>query len=101
MSAVGTGAIGPVSVRYAAQIRELLFAQAIQRMAADQEAARAQADADRTARAEAAARAEPASQPLRAQLEISPPPLAIHAESSDQADTAGTEPAAHLIDIQA
>ena len=35
MSAVGTGAIGPVSVRYAAQIRQLLFAQAIQRIAAE------------------------------------------------------------------
>lgn len=52
MSADATGAIGPVSVRYAAQIRELLYAQAVQRMAADQEAARANADAERAARAE-------------------------------------------------
>ena len=40
MSADATAAIGPVSVRYAAQIRELLYAQALQRMAADREAAR-------------------------------------------------------------
>ncbi|HOY76817.1 MAG TPA: hypothetical protein PLN33_03355 [Hyphomonadaceae bacterium] len=52
MSADATGAIGPVSVRYAAQIRELLYAQAMQRMAADQEAARANADAERAARHE-------------------------------------------------
>ena len=52
MSADATGAIGPVSVRYAAQIRELLYAQAVQRMAADQEAARANAEAERAARAE-------------------------------------------------
>ncbi len=52
MSAEATGAIGPVSVRYAAQIRELLYAQAVQRMAADQEAARASADAERAARTE-------------------------------------------------
>lgn len=52
MSAEGTGAIGPISVRYAAQIRELLYAQAMQRMAADQEAARANADAERAARTE-------------------------------------------------
>jgi hypothetical protein len=44
MSAGATGAVGPVSVRYAAQIRELLFAQAMQRMAAEQEAARASND---------------------------------------------------------
>jgi hypothetical protein len=52
MSADATGAVGPVSVRYAAQIRELLYAQAMQRMAADQEAARANADAERAARTE-------------------------------------------------
>lgn len=41
MSDGSTGAVGPVSVRYAAQIRELLYAQAVQRMVADEEAARA------------------------------------------------------------
>ena len=58
MSAVGTGAIGPVSVRYAAQIRQLLFAQAIQRIAADQEAARAQSNADRAAHVEPARKSD-------------------------------------------
>jgi hypothetical protein len=54
MSAGSTNGIGPVSVRYAAQIRELLFTQAVQKAAAEQEAAR-QADA-----AEKAARLQPA-----------------------------------------
>jgi len=68
MSAGELGVIGPVSVRYAAQIRELLFAQAMQRMAADQEAARAQTQADRATRIEAAATAEEARQPLQARI---------------------------------
>jgi len=35
-----TEGIGPLSVRYAAQLRELLYSQAAQRAAAEQEAAR-------------------------------------------------------------
>ncbi len=54
MSAAAPGAVGPVSVRYAAQIRELLFAQAMQRMAAEQEAVRASDAAERAASADAA-----------------------------------------------
>ncbi|MDP3736194.1 MAG: hypothetical protein Q8R02_02325 [Hyphomonadaceae bacterium] len=45
--------IGPVSVRYAAQIREMLYSQAVKKMVAEQEAARAEAAAERTARLEA------------------------------------------------
>ena len=52
MGAVLSG-IGPVSVRYAAQIREMLYVQAVKKMVAEQEAARAEAAAERTARLEA------------------------------------------------
>jgi hypothetical protein len=45
--------IGPVSVRYAAQIREMLYNQAVRKMVAEQEAARAEAAAERTSRLEA------------------------------------------------
>ena len=91
MSASGSGAIGPVSVRYAAQIRELLFAQAMQRMAADQEAARA----------ESAARAEPP----RGSTEAKAAPA--EAGQTEPADAPAVfRPAAsverpHLVDVQA
>jgi hypothetical protein len=101
MSAGATGAIGPVSVRYAAQIRELLYAQAVQRMAADQEAARANAEADRTARAEAAAKAAADAEPLRAKIqapEAAPAPEPVKAPEPKPEAPATT---AHLVDIQA
>lgn len=104
MSAGGSGAIGPVSVRYAAQIRELLHAQAVQRMAADQEAARARAEADRTARMEAAAKAEEARASLHARIEPPPPPASpTTAAPPDPAPAkAETRPTTGaLIDIQA
>jgi hypothetical protein len=47
MSAVLAGNIEGISARYAAQIRELLYLQAVKRMVADQEAARAEAQAQR------------------------------------------------------
>jgi hypothetical protein len=47
------GGVGPVSVRYAAQIRDLLYTQAVKQMVAQQEAARAELAAERTARLEA------------------------------------------------
>ena len=88
MSAVGTGAIGPVSVRYAAQIRQLLFAQAIQRIAADQEAARAQSNADRAARVEPAPKSEE-PKPVEISETIAEPKLVV------------TAAPAQLVDIQA
>lgn len=112
MSAGDTGAIGPVSARYAAQIRELLYAQAIQRMAADQEAARARAEADRQAAAQSAAKAEELRQPLRAKVEppeaapLAPPVQAAAPRLSDapvetgQAPPAANAPA-QIVDIQA
>lgn len=87
MSADATGAIGPVSVRYAAQIRELLYAQAVQRMAADQEAARASAEAERAARAEPS----PKEEPVNAKVE----PLQTLQRPEPVKPPAVTPPAAH------
>lgn len=91
MSASGSGAIGPVSVRYAAQIRELLFAQAMQRMAADQEAARVKA----------ATQAEPP----RTSVEDKAVPAELArtspADSFAEAQSPATAATPHLVDIQA
>ena len=87
MSADATAAIGPVSVRYAAQIRELLYAQALQRMAADQEAARASAQAER----------QPDPEPIKAKFDAQRP--ATPDVKSEPAPTI-TSPA-QLVDIQA
>lgn len=98
MSAGTTGAIGPVSARYAAQIRELLHAQAMQRLAAEDEAARQAAAAEREARAEAIAKLGADDPPGKtsetsttAQVPQPPKPQDV------KADTA----AGHLVDIQA
>ena len=64
MSAVLNG-IGPVSARYAAQIRELLYVQAIKRLAAESEAARAEAEAERL---EAVRPSVPASEPVKVEV---------------------------------
>lgn len=89
MSASGSGAIGPVSVRYAAQIRELLFAQAMQRMAADQEAARVEAAAQ--------------TEPPRTSVEDKtvPADLARTSPASAEAKSPATAATPHLVDIQA
>jgi hypothetical protein len=63
----GLSGVGPVSVRYAVQIRELLQSQSAKRAAAEQEVARA----EQAARA-AAARAE-AIDSLRSSLQLSEP----------------------------
>lgn len=99
MSAGAPGAIGPVSVRYAAQIRELLYAQAMQRMAAEQEAARATAAADeRSARAEAA-RAK-ASEPLDVKV-TAPEPAAKPEPAKAPEPKPEPQPTGQLVDIQA
>lgn len=96
MSAAATGAIGPISVRYAAQIRELLQAQAVQRMAADQQAARAAAQAERNARADAASKTKEAEPP---KVESSEP--AVRPELTKAAEPKPEPaPAGHLVDIQ-
>ena len=99
MSPGAPGAIGPVSVRYAAQIRELLQVQAVQRMAADQEAARASAEAERTASVEASAKAAK-DEPLHTRVEAPNP--APRPEPVKPAEVKPEAPAAtHLVDIQA
>jgi hypothetical protein len=60
MSAGSTHGIGPVSVRYAAQIRELLYTQAVQKAVAEQEAARQQDAAEKAARLQPPADEAPA-----------------------------------------
>jgi hypothetical protein len=60
----GLSGVGPISVRYAVQIRELLHAQSIKRIAAEQEAARA----EQASRAAAARRA--AVDALRSSLKL-------------------------------
>ncbi len=100
MSAGAPGAIGPVSVRYAAQIRELLYAQAMHRMAAEQEAARATAAADeRSARAEAAVRAKQ-SEPLDVKV-AAPDPTAKPEPVKAAEPKPEPQPTGQLVDIQA
>lgn len=98
MSADATAAIGPVSVRYAAQIRELLFAQAMQRMAADQEAARASAEAERAARAEPAPKAKDV-EPVNAKVDAPAP--AQRAEAVKQPEAKAEATTGQYVDIQA
>lgn len=97
MSADATGAIGPVSVRYAAQIRELLYAQAMQRMVADREAARASEAAER------AERAEPKAKDPELHVKVEPLPAAQRREAKPAATAAKPEHAApgQFVDIQA
>jgi hypothetical protein len=97
MSAGATGAIGPVSVRYAAQIRELLYAQAMQRMAADREAARVAANAEREARAEAAKAKD--VEPINAKVET-PRRVDLPGPVRTPEAKADTD-AGQLVDIQA
>ncbi|MFT3725338.1 MAG: hypothetical protein QM773_17350 [Hyphomonadaceae bacterium] len=98
MSAGATGAVGPVSVRYAAQIRELLFAQAMQRMAAEQEAARAADAAQRAANAEAAKMKEP--EPIDAKVEA-PKQVGLPAPIKAPEAKPETATTGQLVDIQA
>lgn len=98
MSADGAGAIGPVSVRYAAQIRELLHAQALQRMAAAEEAARASVQAERAARIEPSEKAEE-PEPVKAKAK----PAAAAQPQAEPAKTEKADPApvGRFVDIQA
>lgn len=95
MSTSSTGAVGPVSVRYAAQIRHLLYTQAVHRMAADQEAARARTEAERSARTEST---DKPGEPLDVKV-TKPDPAADTAAPQAPADKPA--PTGHLLDIQA
>ncbi len=103
MSAV-VGGIGPLAVRYAAQIRELLYSQAMKRMAAEQEAARADAAAERAARLEALQwQMAPAwvEEPVKVEAETAK--KAEHAEPIRQPEPSDRAPvpAAQIFDEQA
>ena len=75
--------------------------QAVQRMAADQEAARARTEAERAARVEAAQKTEEARKPLQAKVEApEPAPVKPVEAAAEYKPPAATEPA-HLVDIQA
>jgi len=102
MSAFLAGGVEGVSARYAAQIRELLYAQAIRRMAADEEAARAEAAAaERSARIEKLTTPR-VEEPVKVEIESAPA-----AELADPVrQPAGQEappaaPLAQIIDVQA
>ncbi len=96
----GLGGIGPVSVRYALQIRELLNVQAIKRMVAEQEAARVDAEAGRAERIEAIrARNEVfAEEPVKVDVksDISAPADKPAPEAKEPAPTSG-----QLVDVHA
>jgi hypothetical protein len=85
-----TQGIGPLSVRYAAQIRELLYTQAVDRMAAEQEAARA------AEHAREAERIKPPEEPVKVDIETRKPEPAPVA----QAEPAAEPMLAKLVDIQ-
>jgi len=95
MSAV-LGGVGPVSVRYAAQIKQLLFSQALQRLVAEQEAARDSAEADKAARVEEPVKADAETKAAK----TASPPAPIRAETPAAAP-AETPPPATFVDIQA
>ncbi len=96
MSDGSTGAVGPVSVRYAAQIRDLLYAKAVQRMVADEQAARAQSEAERAARVEPV---EKPTEPLDVKVDKSEPVAYVAAKPAPADKPAVTT--GQLVDIQA
>lgn len=93
MGAAPLGGIGPVSVRYAAQIRELLYAQAVHRMAAEEEAARAARQAEKAER-----RAEP-EEPVKIDVDVKK--LEAPKEDAKPEPAPVVEPKAQFVDIQA
>lgn len=96
MSAAVSG-IGPLSVRYAAQIRELLFTQAVRKMAADEEAARAEAAAE-----QAAARQKPpvTSEAVKVDIRAEPPVEPMQAQAEPAAAPSAVPPA-QIFDMKA
>lgn len=96
MSAAVSG-IGPLSVRYAAQIRELLFTQAIRKMAAEEEAARVEAAAEK-----AAAREPRPVEDVAVKLDIrsEPPPPSEPVKQAAESAPA-TVPPAQIFDMKA
>jgi hypothetical protein len=97
MSAFAPVRIGPVSVRFAAQNKELLLAQTLRRIAADQAAERTRLKAERAASLEPAAKAEaaPQSSPTRPTILKTVEPLEAVADTNDGAAKMPTQ----LVDI--
>ena len=87
------GDIGPLSVRYAAQIRALLQSQALERVVAEQEAARNAAHAQQAERIKPVRQAEKVDVDVKPPVEAKPAP----AQASDQAPAQTT---AQILDIQ-
>jgi len=83
MSAVATAGIEGISARYAAQIQELLYMQAVKRMVAEQEAARAQADAQRNAFIESLRAMDAIEEPVK--VEVDPETVKAAVETAEPA----------------
>ncbi len=108
MSAVATAGIVGISARYAAQIQELLYVQAIKRMVAEQEAARAKADAQRNTFIESLRAMDAIEEPVK--VEVDPETAKAAAETAEPgkqsepheapAATATVAPA-QIFDVQA
>lgn len=107
MGAVAANGIAGIAARYAAQIDELLYVRAIERMAAEQEAARTAAAAERVARIEAAKATKTVEEPVKVEVEPEtgsmakalPDPIRLP-EPAANTEATTTAPA-QLIDIQA
>ena len=96
MSAGSANGIGPVSVRYAAQIQELLYSQAVHRAAAEQEALRQQDAAMKAARFQ-----PPIDEKLTAKIEVEPKVTPPETVAAGAHDAAGSKPApAQILNVQ-
>lgn len=110
MSAVLAGGIEGVSARYAAQIRELLYTQAMKRMAAAEEAVRAEAAVERAARLEAFSKSHELQEPVKVDVKVDEAAVP-HPEQARSAVSKGVQPAAkeappaeplaQIVDVQA
>ncbi len=81
MSAVATAGIVGVSARYAAQIQELLYLQAVKRMVAEQQAARAKADAQRNAFIDSMRAMDAVEEPVK--IDVDPETAKAAAETAE------------------
>ena len=104
MSASMAGGIVGVSARYAAQIRELIYSQTMKRMAAEEEAARAEeAAAARAAREERFTKLREPKEPVKIDVKVETPAaeLAEPVHLAAAKDAPPAEPLAQFVDVQA
>jgi hypothetical protein len=107
MGAFAADGIAGIAARYAAQIDELLYVRAIERMAAEYEAARQAVAAERAARTETAKPSNTVEEPVKVDVEpgtetiakAMPDPIRLP-DPAANTEAATTAPA-QLIDIQA